>query len=295
LGAGFFLEGTIIAGHQLLHRPVPWNYFLLAGGGAIGAPLLFAALKTRNRHMTLAGWAGILMLGLLAQHRFGLYATGNNDVLLVAGPRVTLNATSPAIDRVKSDVAAPFRIVGLNNNFTGDYPAVYGLEGIQSCAPLSNPALLDLVTNYPGIQFGNLWEITVADPAQAQPLLALLNVKYLLASPGTAPVAGYRVLGRDGLVTMGKPAAWPSAIFSDQIISIASNADFITCLSQKGERPFIALTPEQIKKAGAQSMVGTNENTIVPAVHYRLSPNSTSFDVQAPSAGLVCLTEGQAP
>jgi len=38
----------------------------------------------------------------------------------------------------------------------------------------------------------------------------------------------------------------------------------------------------------------TNQATLSPATNYRLLPNSTEFDIHAPSAGIVCLTEGQA-
>jgi hypothetical protein len=38
----------------------------------------------------------------------------------------------------------------------------------------------------------------------------------------------------------------------------------------------------------------TNQAIISPATNYRLLPNSTEFDIHAPSAGMVCLTEGQA-
>jgi hypothetical protein len=64
---------------------------------------------------------------------------------------------------------------------------------------------------------------------------------------------------------------------------------------KNGQQPFIALTSEEIEKQpGLQSLETTNPAAISPATNYRLLPNSTEFDIHAPSAGMVCLTEGQA-
>ena len=67
----------------------------------------------------------------------------------------------------------------------GDYSAVYGLEDIRSCAPLSNGEFIDLIRKFPGVEFGGAggWAIYSQNPVAAQPLLNLLNVKYLLAAP----------------------------------------------------------------------------------------------------------------
>ncbi len=62
-----------------------------------------------------------------------------------------------------------------------------------------------------------------------------------------------------------------------------------------GKQPFIALTGDEMKRQpGLEQLAITNPGVIVPASHYRLLPNSTEFDIHAPAAGMVCLTEGQA-
>jgi hypothetical protein len=78
-------------------------------------------------------------------------------------------------------------------------------------------------------------------------------------------------------------------------MSITSNEKFIKQLLKNGQQPYIALTREEIEKQpGLQQLETTNQATLSPATNYRLFPNSTEFDVHAPSAGVVCLTEGQA-
>jgi len=106
--------GGIFAGMILLYsfgyvpRPVPWNYFLCAGAGAIGAPLLFVFLKSRQRQTLTLGWLGIIILGFIPNFRFGLYHRGNDTLLMLPGPRVTLNTPSKAIDKIKMDKSDRF-------------------------------------------------------------------------------------------------------------------------------------------------------------------------------------------
>ena len=180
---GAFAGMVLLYSFGYAHRPIPWNYFLCAGVGAIGAPLLFVFLKSRQQQTPILGWVGIIILGFIPNFRFGLYHRGNDTLLMLPGPRVILNTPSKAIDKIKTDKSGPFRVVGLQWNFMGDYSAVYELEDIRSCAPLSNGEFMDLIRSFPGMKLSNYWMLEVADPVRAQPLLNLLNVKYLLAPP----------------------------------------------------------------------------------------------------------------
>ncbi len=291
--AGMFLAYCF----GITHQPMPWNYFLCAGAGAIGAPLLFVFLKSRQQQTLTFGWVGIIILGFIPNFRFGLYRQANDALLMLPGPRMTLNTAIKAIEKIKKDKSGPFRVVGLEWNFYGDYSAVYELEDIRSCAPLSNGEFMNLIRKFPGVDFKGEWMIEVVDPVAAQPLLNLLNVRYLLASPGNGPRVGsdFRLTDRSDFEVLENPEAWPRAFFSDKMVSIASNEEFIQQLLENGKQPFIALTREEIEKQpGLRQLETTKPATITPATNYRLLPNSTEFDIHAPSPGMVCLTEGQA-
>jgi hypothetical protein len=188
-------------------------------------------------------------------------------------------------------------VVGLRWNFFGDYSAVYGLEDIRSCAPLSSGGFINLIRNFPGMNFSRDWVIELADPVAAQPLLNLLNVKYLLTSPDvnlpTEP--DFRIADRSDFGVLENLEVWPRAFFCDQVVSVSSNEEFIHLLLANGKQPFIALAPEEInKQPGLQQLATTNPAAISPATRYQLLPNSTAFDVHAAAPGMVCLTEGQA-
>jgi hypothetical protein len=286
------------------HWPIPWNYFLCAGAGALGAPLLFVFLKGRRQQNLAFGWAGIFILGFIPNFRFGLYNFGNDTLLMLPGPRVTLNSPSPAVEKIKTDTSEPFRVIGLQWNFIGDYAAVYGLEDFRSCAPLSNREYFNLIKNFPGTDFTGDWMIQVANPARAQPLLNLLNVKYLLSVP-SMEIGGqmqaaikrneFQITDRSDFDVYQNVQAWPRAFFENQVVAIASNEEFIKHLVDNARQPFIALTPAEIEKQPViKNLETTNQAVVSPATNYLLSVNSTEFDIHASSAGVVCLTEGQA-
>jgi hypothetical protein len=298
----FACAGGAFAGIGLLYsfgsapHPVPWNYFICAGAGAIGAPLLFVFLKSRQQQTLLPGWVGILILGFIPNFRFGLYHVGNDALLMLPGPRVVLNSPSEAVNKIKADKSGPFRIVGFPWGFMGNYSAVYELEDIRSCSPLSNEGFMSLIRQFPGVDLSSLWMIEVVDPVKAQPLLNLLNVKYLLAPPNVemGGKLDFRLTDRSDFGVLENLQVWPRAFFANQVVSIASNEKFINHLLKNGPQPFIALTGEEIEKQpGLQQLETTNQAAISPATNYRLLPNSTEFDIHAPSAGMVCLTEGQ--
>jgi hypothetical protein len=279
------------------HRPILWSYFECAAAGAIGAPLLYAFLRSRGRRISGLGWTGIFLLGFSAQFRFGLYSTGNQNLLMVPGTREVLNAPSQSLEWIKTDRAAPFRVAGLGWSLLGDYAAVYGLEDIRSCAPLTSGSYENLVVQYPGIKLSEGWIIDITDPATAQPLLNLLNVKYLLAPPkiGVQPGLDFRVAQRSDFGVLENLDAWPRAFFAGQVLSIASTGEFIHHLWANGKQPFIALTPKEIERQpGLRSLETTNTVAVSAATHYQLRVNSTAFDIHAASAGVVCLTENQA-
>jgi len=277
------------------HELLPWGYLLCGAAGAIGAPWLFLYLKRQGRGISLAGWGGVVALAFLPHARFGLYTVGNGDILMKPGPRVRLDPPLASLEKISHDATGPFRVVGLDGNFAGgDYPAVYGLEDIRSCAPLGNGEFMELVRNFPGVHFDTQWRLDVVDPDRARPLLNLLNVKYLLGDPKKFDPA-FRGLERNDFKVMENPEAWPRAFFEDRVVPFTSNQQFVDYLVQHGQQPFIGLASGEIaREPGLPALTSGGAGEITAATNYVLRPNSTAFDLVSPTAGVVCLTEGQA-
>ena len=275
---------------------VPWLYFAAVTAAAFGAPLLFAYLNRGGRRISVAGWAGIVALGFIPHFRFAFYSSGDGRLLMLPGARPQLDAPSAAIDRIKADRTGPFRTVALRWQLYGDYSAVYGLEDIRSCAPLSSSGYFDLLRGFPGMGVSGAL-VEVADPARAQPLLDLLNVKYLLAYRGfeLSPSNSLRVTDRLDFEVVENPDAWPRAFFVDKIVVLPSDADFMRYLLEHPGRPFISVSPEEMEThRELRPLASADPANFSAASGYRLLPNATAFDVHAPAAGVVCLTEGLA-
>ena len=303
-----WMPASILAAIPLLNRVghgfTDFSYLLvihLTIQSAYGFGCLTRAdFKILNRRQTSARWFGwtiIIILVAASQYRFGLYNFGNEDLMMLPGPRTVLDATSPAIEKIKSDSSDPFRVVPLQRSFNGDYAMVYGLEDIRSCDPVSNGEYMQLIRNFPGMELSGDWVIKVLDPVQAQPLLNLLNVKYVLASPtNRAPVAaGFRVSDRSDFLVLENLQAWPRAFFVNQIKAVASSEEFAKQLLANAETPFVAVDSSTLEsQPGLKRLEEVAAARPVPARHFNLRPNSTAFDIHAASAGIVCLMEGQA-
>jgi hypothetical protein len=77
-------------------------------------------------------------------------------------------------------------------------------------------------------------------------------------------------------------------------VPVASLHQFSDYLMQNSQRPFIALEEGEITARGElRRLPASGEATLSAATHYALLPNSTAFDIHAPSAGVVCLSESQ--
>ena len=210
---------------------------------------------------------------------------------------MALDSPSPAIKKIKTDQAGPFRVVGMLYNLYGDYAAVYGLEDIRSCDPLASGQYLDLIQNFPGITLSHNWIIEVENPVAAQPLLNLLNAKYLLTMPGFAlpPGLDFRMTDQSDFGVLENLEVWPRAFFTDRVVPIATTGEFIRQLVHHGQHPFAALTPQEIAtQPGLRELATAESAVILAATNYQLLANSTAFEIHAPTAGVVCLTEGQA-
>jgi hypothetical protein len=281
----------------LEHLPVPWGCVLCTALGALGAPLLFCLLAARYQRIPPVGWVGIIILAFIPHFRFGYYNFGPDHWLMIPGVRADLDAPSPAIEKIKAASSEPFRVMGMGFNLYGDYAAVYGLEDIRSSAPLSNRELIDLFQNFPGIKCNGSLLFLVTNLVTAQPLLNMLNVKYLLGPPqvGFPSSLDFRLVDQSDFGVLENPEVWPRAFFSSQIRAVPSSDEFIKTLVLDPTNPFVALTPEEIERQPELKQLESAQPALISsATHYQLLPNSTAFDVHATTAGVVCLTEGAA-
>jgi len=126
-----------------------------------------------------------------------------------------------------------------------------------------------------------------------------MNVRYYLRARWRAPrdIPGLKPLGQFDLDLYESESAWPHAFFTDRLWRYASTSQ-LTVKARTGDRqPFAAIEiDERELPTGAQQLSsGLKGRVISPATHYRLTTNTTSFEVTASAAGTIVLSEPYYP
>jgi hypothetical protein len=89
------------------------------------------------------------------------------------------------------------------------------------------------------------------------------------------------------------PTAWPRAFFSSQVEIYDQPAGFVKQIESGDGRPFAAAQRDVVTAHPKLDQLPhpTAGRTIVPASNYRLTENTTAFDVRASGPGVVVLSE----
>jgi hypothetical protein len=188
-------------------------------------------------------------------------------------------------------------VLGLDWLLTSGYNAALGLEAISGPDALQNPAMLQLAEIL-GITRVWDWRLVTwrADFAKAHRALDMLNVRYFLDTPASpeGPLPGVKHLGTFDLDVLESETAWPRAFFTDAVGSYANDHELRALVEGGDGRPFAAMTPEQraqLPFAGKD----LSARVVNRARNYRLTNNTTSFEIDAPTAGLAVLMEANMP
>ena len=318
-------------GFAALTRPVPdWRptYFrYLALAGCLYA-LYFGSTQATPKSAFFVGYAGSMTLALVLLP-IGLHrAQAKNDVGLEAGVlvaaivlltwrhgqylktpfddyvfnpqvRATLDAPSPAVAFVNSQMKEPSRPMGFGANIFSGYSAILGWESILGVDPLRNPYYDELAA---ALGIGRVLNADIptseSDFARFQKGLDLLNVRYYLAAHRDPPaeINGLLRLGQFDLDVYESASSWPRAFFTDRLFRYDSVAQFTAGISAGDGRPFAAAQSSEPLPPPLALLPGDLAGrSIYPAADYRMTTNTTSFRVQAPSAGVIVLSENFVP
>lgn len=192
----------------------------------------------------------------------------------------------------------PFRSVGLKCNFFPGYGGAIALEQIDGPDPLLNKHYKSLMdATGVALQFGGAREGVVEKPSDNIPLFDMLNVRYLLGSAdGKAKLApSLRKIAALDLDVYESSSVWPRAFFTDQVASYGSETDFVALLKEGDGAPFAAVAQIDLNQEEALSRWSSSPSLTarqtVRAIDYALTTNTTSFNISAPGAGVIVLTE----
>ena len=97
-----------------------------------------------------------------------------------------------------------------------------------------------------------------------------------------------RLVYQKDLNVWARESTWPRAFFVDSVATYTDVEDFADFVRQADGLPLAAVE-------GKWLVVPEETRTVVPAVDYKLTNNSTSFRLNAPNPGIVVLTEVNIP
>jgi hypothetical protein len=283
-------------------QTIPKSEFMWIYGGALVlalAVLPWAWREVRLRRPAAATWLLVAMGAWTALHfRHGMHLVTRFD-LYTMNPKERLDLRdlpSPAVAQIKAAMREPARVVGLDWIMMPGFNTVLGLETISGPDALQNPAMRELTAalDIPQLWF---WKLAVwhKDFARLHRALDLLGVGYYLEKPGRgASLAGTKLLGTADLDVVESETAWPRAFFTDAVPTYGAVAE-IAQLAQQGDgRPFATmLLPDRVRLPLPARDFATRR--IIPAHGYRLTQNSTTFEIDTPTPGLALLGEAWLP
>jgi hypothetical protein len=287
---------------NVIGQTIPKSEFMWIYGGALFlalAVLPWAWREVRLRRPAAATWLLVALCAWATLHfRHGMYLVTRFD-LYTMNPKQRLDMRdlpSPAVAQIKSVMREPARVVGIDWVMTPGFNTVLGLETISGPDALQNPAMRELTAAL-GIPQMWFWKLAVwhKDFARLHRSLDLLGVRYYLEKPGQgASLPDTKLLGTTDLDVVESETAWPRAFFTDAVPTYGEVGE-IAQLAQQGDgRPFATmLLPDRVLLPLPPRPFATRQ--IIPAHAYRLTQNSTTFEIEASAPGVAVLGEAWLP
>ncbi len=206
----------------------------------------------------------------------GLRADGKNDNVFVIDMARSIYGvdSKPEVRALRLERKNPKRVY-----HTGGPHWVLGVSAGRDLPLLNNEAGQVRIPVEPG--YDQLWLYTCADGEDKLISEYRARAAYQLKEP--LP----RILDLD-MMAWERKSAWPRAFFVDQIASYRTKEELARFFRRAMGTPLAAISSEEL-------VPPTADRTVVPAFGYRMTENSTSFSIHAPSAGVVALTEVNIP
>lgn len=288
-------------GEQIPKSNFFWGYSIVLIAALTALPWIGRHALRANRAHT--GHALVLaMIFFLLHWRFGMHLVTPFDAYVMNPHQRTnlLAESSSALALIHGRGLEPSRAVGLNDNLFPGYGGAVGVEQIDSADPLLNKHYRALVDAYGArLPFGSGNQGKIEDRlGEDLPLFDMLNVRYYLGS-GESKAAAFPSLKKIAELDLDvyeSSKFWPRAFFSDRLTTYSSENEFALLVKHGSNTPFAATAKEEIGLHPELARVATNldpsaTTLTVPARDYSQTNNTTAFKINAPSAGVVVLTE----
>jgi hypothetical protein len=126
--------------------------------------------------------------------------------------------------------------------------------------------------------------------------LDMLNVRYILNArdKGGGALPGTKVVTAADFTVLESDTAWPRAFFTDAVGVYQDGADLRRLVEEGDGRPFAA-EPAPLQAMLRLPSGNFAQRVVQPARNYRLTNNTTTFEIDAPTAGVAVLLEANTP
>jgi hypothetical protein len=283
-------------GHTIPKSEFFWEYGIAIVMALAILPWAWRAVHLRQ--MAAATWFLVACAAWTTLHfRHGMYLVTSFDNY-VMNPKKRLDireVPSPAIQLITREMKEPARVSGIDWTMTGTNVSTR-FETIDGADALQNPATREL-TAAMGIRDVWSWRLLVVrqDFAKVHRGLDLLGVRYYLDNAGkSGDLPGLKLLGTSDLDALESETAWPRAFFTDSVPGYRAVPEMVSLLNEGDGRPFAVMLAEDRARLPLPP-ADFAQRKIVPARGYKLTQNSTTFEVDAPTPGIAVLHEAWIP
>ena len=260
--------------------------------GATG--LAFTARYMLKRRSISASLVVLLATcAFLLMWRHGLHVrTPYSPYVVAAGPRVDFHVRSPGLAALKADQGdEPSRFAGVGDNAFPGWMNMYGIEGVNGVDPLLNRHYRELQEAL-GLEMMWGWRVYLRYetlPAQRR-AFDFLNVRYYLARGNGEFGTMLSPLASLDLEVYRSHSAWPRAFFTDRVAVYPEVKAFGKLVNEGDGRPFAAMQADD--ETRPLSLISNLEGRVtISAKNYRLTSNTTGFEVEATGPGIAVLSE----
>jgi len=284
-------------GETLPYSSFVWGSLIVLLLAAVGFMLIARRILTRGPTAATLIFALTCMLVMLWRH--GWHAgVGFEGRVVAPAARADFNAKSPAIAALRADQKnEPSRAFGFQGNLFPGWNDVYRLEGLNGPDALINPHYRELIE---ACDFVRIWDWRIYQEigtyAPLRPFYDFLNVRHYLdyhSGQPSLPALFTKIFDGD-LDIYRSESVWPRAFFTDRLTTYATAKDFAKLIAAGDGRPFAAMqASDPAVRTDIPATLATR--TVTPARNYRLTTNTTAFDIEATGPGLVALSEAWLP
>lgn len=281
----------------LPYSPFVWGSLVALLLAAIGFMLVSRQILRRGPTTATVLFAFTCMVVMLWRHGWHT-GVGFEGRVVTPAIRADFNAPSPALNILRADKKAePSRTVGFKDNLFPGWNDTYRLEGINGPDALVNPHYRELIE---AGGFLRLWDWRIfqefASFAPLRPFYDFLNVRHYVDFKSDQALMGTQLtkIHVGDLDVYRSETVWPRAFFTDRLATYSTPQEFAKLVTGGDGRPFAAMhVADPALRKDIPATLATR--TVVPARNYRLTTNTTAFEVDAPGPGLVALSEAWLP